>query len=259
LTLSVPIGGSEAREGIWHAVLTIDDRYYKRYLASLDNNPEKYQRVLTHGVRYNLNVHSYSNLRLRASLSQTSYEPGATLTLRAVITEYGLPVESRANVRSELERPDNTTTTLTLAEIEPGVFETSAPASMSGIYRFRVLGTGQTLRGRRFTREQTLTGAVWQGGDEPPPSSKDDPRKRDERLCKLLNCLINEKVMGHYLAEKGINVKALKECLKAFCEDPQPSPRDGVVRVGPEITQVLADPRVRKALSDLLKVWARHS
>ena len=254
LTLPVPIGGGEAREGIWHAVLTIDDKYYKRYLSSLDNYPEEYKRVLTHGVRYNLNVHSYSNLRLRASLSQTSYEPGATLTLRAVITEYGLPVESRANVRSELERPDNTTTTLKLAEIEPGVFETSAPALMSGIYRFRVIGTGQTLRGRRFTREQTLTGAVWQGGDETPPSSKDDPRKRHERLCKLLNCLINEKVMGQYLAKKGINVEALKECLKAFCEDPQPSRGDGVVRVRPEITQVLADPRVRKALSDLLKV-----
>ena len=252
-TLPVPIGGGEAREGIWHAKLTVDDRYYKKYLTSLDNYPEEYQRVLAHGLSYCLNVHTYSNLRLRASLSQNSYEPGATLTLRANITEYGLPVESRATVRSELERPDNTRTTLPLVEVEPGVFEASAPASMSGVYRFRVLGTGQTFRGRRFTREQTLTGAVWQGGDMPPSSSKDDPRKRNERLCQLLTCLINEKVMGQYLAEKGINLEALKECLKVFCEDPQSSPRDGLARTRPEITQVLADPRVRIALLNLLK------
>lgn len=252
-SLPVPIGGGQAREGLWHAVLRIENRYYKKYLASLDNYPEEYQRVLAHGLHYCLNVHSYSNLRLRAILSQNSYEPGATLTLRANITEYGLPVESRATVKSELERPDNTGTTLPLVEVEPGVFEASAPASMSGVYRFRVLATGKTFRGHRFTREQILTGAVWQGGDQPPPSSKDDPRKCDERLCKLLTCLINEKVMGQYLAEKGINLKALKECLKVFCEDPQSSPRDGAARTRPEITQVLAEPRVRRALLDLLK------
>jgi hypothetical protein len=254
VTLPVPIGGSEAREGTWHAVLTIDDDYYKRYLAGLDNYPEECQRVLAHGVRYNLSVHSYSNLRLRASLSQTSYEPGAKLVLRAVITEYGLPVESRAAVQSVLERPDSTTTAVALAEVEPGVFETSAPASMSGIYRLKVSATGKTLRGRRFVREQTLTGAVWQGGDERPPSSKDDPQKREERLCKLLTCLMNEKVVGQYIAEKGINVEAVKECLRSFCEDPRPSPGDGVVGVRPEITQLLADPCVRAALSDLVEL-----
>jgi len=190
---------------------------------------------------------------MRTSVSQNNYEPGATLTLRAVLTEYGMPVEGRATVHSELERPDTTTATLTLTEVEPGVFETSTPATMSGIYRFRVLAGGQTFRGRAFTREQTLTGAVWKGGDEPPLTSKDDPRKRDERLCRLLRCLIHEKVMGRYLAEKGINAEALEKCLKAFCEDPQPSLGDGIVRPRPEITQLLADPRVRIALSDLLK------
>jgi Mg-chelatase subunit ChlD len=253
MTLPVPIGGSEAREGTWHAVLTINEPYYKRYLASLDNYPEWYQTTLAHGVRYSLTVHAYSNLRMRTSLSQNSYEPGATLTLRAVLTEYGLPVAGRASVRAKLERPDNTTTTLTLAEVEPGVFETSTMASMSGVYRFRVLGTGTTLRGRPFTREQTLTGAIWQGGDEPPPTSKDDPRKRDERLCQLLRCLLREGVLRRYLEEKGIDMKALEECLKVLCEDPRPTLGEGAVRIRPEITAVLSEPRVHRALISLLR------
>ena len=253
MSLPVAIGAGGAREGTWHAVLTIKDKYYKQYFSSLDDFPEEYRRALARGVHYSLTVHTYSNLRMRTSVSQNNYEPGATLTLRAVLTEYGMPVEGRATVHSELERPDTTTATLTLTEVEPGVFETSTPATMSGIYRFRVLAGGQTFRGRAFTREQTLTGAVWKGGDEPPLTSKDDPRKRDERLCRLLRCLIHEKVMGRYLAEKGINAEALEKCLKAFCEDPQPSLGDGIVRPRPEITQLLADPRVRIALSDLLK------
>src|SRR2546430_3900597 len=48
--------------------------------------------------------------------SQTSFEPGATMTLRASLAEYGLPVENRASVRTELRRPDNTTTMLTRSE-----------------------------------------------------------------------------------------------------------------------------------------------
>ena len=43
-------------------------------------------------------VHSYSNLRMRARLTQSSFEPGASLDLRAVLTEYGLPVNRRAMV-----------------------------------------------------------------------------------------------------------------------------------------------------------------
>ena len=92
MTLPVPIGPSGARSGKWHAVLTVDERYYKRYLASLDNYPELYQQVLAHGVSYSLSVHSYSGIRLQGQILQTSLQPGATMTVRGVLTEYGLPV-----------------------------------------------------------------------------------------------------------------------------------------------------------------------
>ena len=43
-------------------MLTVDDKYYKRYLATLDNFPEWYQKVLAHGVRYSLSVQAFSGL-----------------------------------------------------------------------------------------------------------------------------------------------------------------------------------------------------
>ncbi|HLN64568.1 MAG TPA: vWA domain-containing protein, partial [Symbiobacteriaceae bacterium] len=167
-TLPVPIGVAGARAGQWHAVLTVDKNYYKRYLASLDKYPDWYKKVLAHGVRYSLSVQSYSGIRLQAQLLQTSNEPGATLTVRAVLTEYGLPIPaSRATVRAEFERPDGTTGLLVLLEADPGsgIYTASTTALLSGVYPFRVRVNGSTMRGRAFTREHLLTGAVWKGGD----------------------------------------------------------------------------------------------
>jgi len=171
-TLPVALGGGAgARAGTWHAVLAVDDKILLREASrSFGNNAAAAARVQAHGARYSLSVESYSNLRMTARLDQTSFEPGATLTLRVNLTEYDQPVDHRASVSAELRRPDATTTTLSLMEVEPGVFETSIVAMMAGVYRFRALASGVTMRGLSFTREQTLTGAVFPGGDQPSPT-----------------------------------------------------------------------------------------
>ena len=224
MTLPVPIGAAGAGAGEWNVVLTMDKAYFKRYLASLEKFPELQKSVATHGVRYALTVHAYSSLRLRASLSQNSFEPGGTLALRVVLTEHGLPLGTSAKVTAELTRPDNTATLLTLAETEPGIFGTSISAMLSGCYRFRVKGQGVSLRGLPFTREQEVTGAVWKGGDNPSPSGKDDPYDPKERLCQLLACLFSQKVISpeleKRLTELGLNLDGLRRCMKEFCADP---------------------------------------
>jgi hypothetical protein len=216
ITLPVPLGPASA--GLWHALITIDERYYKRYLSTLkDKHPNEYKKVLAHGVRYSLNVHSYSNLRLKSGISQNSYQPGAELSLRAVLTEYGLPIEHRATVQAELERPDETKALLKLSEVEPGVFEVATKATMSGIYRFRISAIGKTQRGRDFTRDLLLTGAVYRGGDEPLPTGKGD----HEWICRLIECILGRKTITPEFEEKllkaGINIDALRSCHKEFC------------------------------------------
>lgn len=41
MTLPVPIGVVGASAGKWHAVLKVDERYYKRYLATMEKQPEQ--------------------------------------------------------------------------------------------------------------------------------------------------------------------------------------------------------------------------
>src|SRR5437660_1835485 len=108
-------------------------------------------------------MHSFSNLRLDASISQNTYDPGAVFTLRAKLKEYNLPVEKRATVQSRIEFPDHTNHVLGLAEIQPGVFEAAMVAKIPGIYRFLTEAKGATFRGTPFTREQILNAAVFHG------------------------------------------------------------------------------------------------
>jgi murein tripeptide amidase MpaA len=226
LILPVPIGAAGAGPGKWTAVLTVDEQYWKRFLTGLKDLPAWYESVTVHGLRYALTVHAYSSLRLRVTLSQNSYEPGADLTLRAVLTEHGLPLETGAKVEAELTRPDHTATVLNLSEIDKGIFETAVTATLYGIYRFRIRARGTTLRGLPFTREQEVTGAVWKGGDNPPPSGKDDPHEPRERLCRLLACLLSRKTVSpeleKRLAELGLSLAGVRRCLKEFCASPPP-------------------------------------
>ena len=240
MTLPVPIGAG-AHSGTWHALLTLDERLYKRYLSVLaDKNPTQYQHVLAHGIRYSLNVQSFSGLRLAARVTQNSLEPGATITLRARLTEYGTPVESdRAAVKTELTRPDGSSTVLHLVHIEPGIYSVDIPAALPGVYRMRVLANGFTLRARPFTREHLLTGATWRNGNEPPPHT--DPPKDDDP-CHLLGCLFNERVitpeLERRLMEWGVDLGALRKCLERCCTSQQQvreSISTGPTQAGPAV------------------------
>ena len=173
-------------------------------------------------MRYSPNVHASSNLSLRARLLQDSNQPGARLTVRATLTEYGLPVENQAAVALHLARPDGSTALIDIAEIEPGIYQASSTAAQPGIYRFRVLATGRTLRGRPFTREQWLTGAVWAGGDRPPPSSDGGtgtPEGHQHRLCRLLRCLLSIDSVRAKLKSMEIDVDAVSRCVEACSKD----------------------------------------
>jgi murein tripeptide amidase MpaA len=187
--LPLQLGAHGARAGTWHALLQVDAKLFQKYLSNLEGDEERMAFVQAHGVRYSLSVHTYSNLHLRARVDQDSLEPGANLTVRAVLSEYDVPVEKRAKVVAEIERPDRTTASLSLRETDPGIFETHMVASMSGLYRLRIRAQGRTRRGGAFTREQSLTAAVFQGGDGPPPFGGSDAEGRDEAWDELKSLL----------------------------------------------------------------------
>jgi hypothetical protein len=261
-TLPVALGGG-AQTGTWHAVLTLDENDFRKHVPGLENDPVALRRALAHGVRYSFTAQTFSNVRMEARLSQSSLQPGATLTLRAALTEYGLPVEARADVQAELQRPDGTTTVVPFTEVEPGVFEVSTPAALQGIYRFRIMAVGVTLRGAPFTREQLLTASVFRGGDDPPRTSGTDPRTRDEQLCHLLECMLADESLRRYLRERGIDVDSLARCVRQFCRERLAEVPEGTAqRPAPparsnEMGGLLADARVRQLASELMEMVRR--
>jgi hypothetical protein len=140
--------------------------------------------------------------------------------LRAVITEYGQPIETHPTVVAQMTRPDRTTAQLGLAETALGEFETSVVATQSGVYRFLVQASGLSTRGHVFTREQLLTAVV--GHPHVPPGGRpgDGPGKGRD-VCDLLRCLFGEQVLSdrflRFLEEKGVDVGRLRKCLEEVC------------------------------------------
>jgi subtilisin family serine protease len=218
-SLPVPLGVSPSHGGKWHAILQGDAKYYDNYLNYVEKYPKVFEAVKAHGVQYTLLVHTYSNLRMRCTIAQDSYEPGAVINLRAVLSEYGVPIQKDASVRADLIRPDKTSTTLLLSEVEQGAYESSIVASQTGTYQFRVMADGYTMRNRRFTRQQVVNGAVWKGGDLPFPES-DTPDgfsfDIEQTICRLLSCMDKNlsDELHKRLLRSGVDLRGLIRC---FC------------------------------------------
>lgn len=250
ITLPSPVAGFEEREGTWHALLRLDDKGFRKYLGSLDNRSGEIERATAHGLRYNLVVHSGSDLRMIARMLQSSMEPGAILTVRANITQFGLPIEG-AQVRGELTRPDGTASVLTLAHVEPGVYQAQTTALMTGIYNVRVLAEGRSLRSRPFTREQLLSASIWRNGDTPPPSSGDgDGGGTDgddgRRCCKVLICLLEDDMIKEFVQRHGLDADRLIERIRRCCEQTRATGVNDIPRTNPDIADL-----VKKLRNDL--------
>jgi hypothetical protein len=222
VTYPVPTqAGGVAHSGRWHALLAVDPRFLRgrgavREIAAATIVMESVSYAFAHGVRYSLMVHSYTNLRLRARLDQSSREPGATITIWATLNEYGLPVGTRADLTATVTRPDGSIMTLPLT-FEGTSWTVSFRAEASGVYFINLQAAGRTLRGRPFTREQTLTGAVWRGGDQPPPRSEPGVRDGGRALCELLACLLRDRGIIASLRRLDIDVDRLTECVRGAC------------------------------------------
>ena len=216
IVLPAPVGGG-AHAGTWHVVLEVDKARLRREIAALGQRIESgarrkvdAERLQAHGPRYSVTVSTWSNLRMAARVSQTGSGIGATLTLRAVLSEFGLPVD-RVRVDADVTSEDGSTQTLSLAPQAPGAFANDVVATTGGVWRARVRARGWTRAGRPFTREQLLSAAVLEGGDRTPPPESADPR---DALACLLRCLASDPGGKRWLDEHRVEAEKLIECLR---------------------------------------------
>jgi IgA Peptidase M64 len=202
-------GGSHA--GLWHAVLTIG-----KGRPSYNRDSFVVSSQLPGGtLPYDIVVHCYSNLLFKAYTLQSGFEPGATVDVYATLLEYDVPVDHRATVWADIIRPDGSVFALGMPETEPGRFAGRFATTLSGLYPIRARAMGSTFRGTPFQREQTLSAAVYPGGNHPPKTGGQPP------WCDLLHCLIENKVIDPQLIERlreaGVNIEGLIRCLAAGC------------------------------------------
>ena len=197
-TLPVALNGAN-HQGKWIAHLSINREEYKRYLSLIRDQDITHQTHAStfekHGAKYSLIINTYSNLKMKATLDQHSLEPGSKMVLGTSLTQYGIPLEHRAQVIAELTAPNGVMTPVELNEVSPGIFEKSVDANGTGTYVSRFVAKGITLRGNPFTREQTLTASVFPGGDIPTERPKDpvNPGKLPElmeRCCKHITRIL---------------------------------------------------------------------
>ncbi|MET8179629.1 tyrosinase family protein [Streptomyces sp. NPDC005336] len=207
VSLPLPIEDEQAHAGQWQALMAFDRSDVTRALRGRRSS-----------ARYSLGVHVSSNLRMRAALAQSGNEPGAAVHLRASLTEYALPLSSPARVYAEVVHPDEARSQTVFTPVGDGVYEATFPATQAGVYRCRIIADGTTGRGTPFSREQTLTAAVWAGGDREPPAP-DDP---GARTCRLLHCLLQQPTLRKFLQNNNIDPQEIMRCLDEFCGRAEP-------------------------------------
>lgn len=236
--LPLPIGGGDAHAGRWHVLLG-----YGRPGGE----------ILTHAIaafasaqpiRYSVMVQTYSNLTMAASLTQTSYEPGATIQLSVRLREYDQPLLAPANVRADMTRPDDSLAIVSFALVGDGRYEATVVATDAGVYRFRYRADGTTSRGQPFTRERLRTAAVWRGGDEPPrpPRQPADPW---DRWCELVECLVEQRGIARLLERLEIDRREFLKCVEELCGDR----RDP----GERLTALVRDPSLASEIRQAIR------
>lgn len=228
--LPLPLGGpgKGLHAGRWHALLRLDEARLKKLLSAndRDRDREKLLRELRRGTAaYNFLVHAYSTLTFDAAAQGSPLVPGESATVTATLSEYGVPMDRRAQVWVDITSPNGAQSRVMLGEVEPGVFSGSVRAPLPGLYGLRCRARGHTLSGKPFTREKALSIAALRVR-EPAPGGVliDWLDERDERLCKLLAC-----VAGHGKGDLlGIDPEVLQKCLREYCRPrrrPQEKPR----------------------------------
>ena len=174
---------------------------------------------------YSVVVHAYSSVSLRAHAEQSGFEPGARIIVAATLAQSGIPMTRDCVAWADVTSPDGGAFTLAMQAHGEGPFMGSFASTMPGVYRIRVRARGTTQRGEPFTREKTLTAAVWRGGDR---AGSGVPGATGGGMspgfCEILKCLFGpDGALGPEALARmkalGIDVPRLRKCLEGACRD----------------------------------------
>jgi hypothetical protein len=218
LRLALPSPKISSTGGRWFVRLRVERRGLTKYLNRLKKMEDTaaIDSIRQHGLPFTVTVQARSNVHLDVATPQRSRRPGGNATIRATLTDFGIPLASAASVVANVRQPNGTTSTVALSETEPGVYEVTVPTLVAGVYRVLVTASGTTLHGEPFTREQVRTIAVWNAGDDQPPSTGTGT---PGDWCVLLKCLVGSGAFDELAKRNGIDLAVVEKCLHSSCAD----------------------------------------
>ena len=175
---------------------------------------------------FNLTVHTYSNLRLDATLRQEGFAPGDDVHLTASLWEYQIPLKSEATVWADVLDPNGSRATLAFSRTSAGDYSATWPTTKPGVYHFGIRAEGKTSGNARFTRAKELTAGVWAGGDRPfdpvGGGGQDGPGGKDEMNCKTILCLLDYVMKSPVLREQfkriEFDLEGFRKCIESHCK-----------------------------------------
>jgi hypothetical protein len=128
-----------------------------------------------------------------------------------------------------------------------GVFRGSFATHAPGVYQIRVRARGSSLAGKPFSREKVLSAAALaRGGSQVDPGFEAEQAARDERLCRLLECILG----NAKLETIGLDTQLVRKCLAEYCRKPKRLPSERVPR------KLAIRPRPTAAVTPLLPAVA---
>lgn len=215
--------------GRWQLVLSVDDEALRRWIEQLreqlsqtESGEQRFKQIVTsvrtHGAPYTVSVQARSALRMSVGLSQSSRLPGTPGHLEVTLTDSGVPLVTSAAVRADVTVPTGNMYTVTLSEVEPGVYRGDVGTSAAGVYRVLVRAAGADLRGIRFTREELRTLAVWARGNDAPVAVDPVPDGGSAiDLCGLLLCLLKDDGIRRLLERHEVEPDVVARCVRRAC------------------------------------------
>jgi hypothetical protein len=235
---ALPSKPDSSHRGMWKAVLGLkrpdeilrELRQFREQRMELAEFIRRVSEFTQKPTPFNLTVHTYSNLRLEATLVQDGFAPGDVVRLTASLWEYQVPLKTNASVWADVVEPDGNRSVLNFTRTAAGSYTATWTTTLPGVYRFGIRAEGTTSGNARFMRAKELTAGVWAGGDrpfDPVGGGNETTGGGDDGRCKTIMCFLDfvmkSSVLREWFKRFDFDIEGFRKCVERHCKKEVPA------------------------------------
>jgi hypothetical protein len=235
---ALPSKPDSSHRGMWKAVLGLkrpdeilrELRQFREQRMELAEFIRRVSEFTQKPTPFNLTVHTYSNLRLEATLVQDGFAPGDVVRLTASLWEYQVPLKTNASVWADVVEPDGNRSVLNFTRTAAGSYTATWTTTLPGVYRFGIRAEGTTSGNARFMRAKELTAGVWAGGDrpfDPVGGGSETTGGGDDGRCKTIMCFLDfvmkSSVLREWFKRFDFDIEGFRKCVERHCKKEVPA------------------------------------